>query len=241
MITYLYYSYRGDQEILICSIKILRKQTSDRIVIVDDGFNPMDPNHYQLLKDLQCEIHISSHNRNGNLIGTEHTLYHAKKMLELSPTDNDIVVKADPDTIIFDNKFIQTFIENKESVLFGGFKNHINYIIGMCYIVKGGESLIKYVEDVENYPSWLRCFEDFEVSSRYYRLTEKDPHKITRINLLSNNGWCLCDYKQFKPEMFTGISVWNGGFLSNKDIKNKEAQIKFYRNISEAYCKYDKK
>jgi hypothetical protein len=238
MITYMYYSYKGDQKLLLSSVRVLRKQTDDKIIIVDDGFNPMEKEYYDLLKGLMCDIVVSGHNRYCNLLGTEHTLYHARKMYELAPNNDDLIVKLDPDTIIFDLGWLKKFKDDKNSVLIGAFKQHINYMMGMCYAVKGGEPLLVYLHDVEKYPSWVQCLEDFEVSSRYYRVTDRDPHKITRIDLMRNNGWCLCDCSKFNPQEFAGLSVWNGGF--GVDKRNRKNMETLYTDIADSYCNSNK-
>jgi hypothetical protein len=216
MITYLVYTYAGDQDILESSVRLLRTLTSDSIVVVDDGHNPMSAEAYARLEAMACTIQVSTHHRMGNLIGQAHASYHAKKMLELAPGSDDIVVKFDPDTLILGLAWLDRFQKDTRAVLCGSFKAHINYVIGLAYAVKGSV-LRAYAEDVELYPAWPKCFEDFEVSSRIYRLTGKDPHGILRYNLQPKSTWALCDYRTFDYTRIMGLQVWNGGFLYTPD------------------------
>lgn len=238
MNTYIVYTYKGDQELLECSIKMLRKSAKDdNVVIIDDAFNPMDKEFYKKFEELNCKMILSTHRRNGNLIGPEHTEYHAKMMMASAPTENDIVIKIDPDTLILNTSFIDSFKKDEDAVLLGAFKQHINYMMGMCYCVKGGEFLQKYYDDVVAYPSWLQSFEDFEVSSRYYRLTERDPFKISRINLLSSKDWSLMDFRNLNPKNFLQLSVFNGGFISKSDVSLKKSMIKAYSILTDEFIK----
>lgn len=223
MITYLVYTYKGDGEFLIVTLNNLKSIIGDaRIVVIDDLHNHMSREHTEIVKSI-AEIQYSTHQRNGNLLGIDHTLYHARKMRELAPGDDDIVVKTDPDTLILNTGWVKQFEADKDSKLVGMFKQWINYTMG-TYAVKG--SILKeYVEDVEKYPSWYQCFEDFEVSSRIYRLTKGDPFAITRKFADGRDGWLMCNYQDMKDhaQLVVRCDVVNGGLF----IKNPKAMTNF--------------
>jgi hypothetical protein len=226
MTTYLIYTYKHDAELLLITLKQLRATVGEsRIVVVDDANCPMSMANTEAVQGFS-EVQYSTHNRNGNLLGIEHTLYHARKMKELAPNPEDIVVKTDPDTLIMGLNWLKEFEADKYSQMVGMFKGWINYTMG-TYAVKGS-ILTEYVQDVELYPSWYQCFEDFEVSSRIHRLTKASPFSITRKTVDGKDGWAMFNYQEARNygQLVLGCEVVNGGMF----VKNPRAVL--------GYCEF---
>lgn len=216
MTTFLIYTYSGDAELLLITLTHLKTIAGDsRIVVVDDAHHPMTKTHVEAVKAL-AEVQYSTHARNQILLGPEHTLYHARKMKELAPNPDDVVVKVDPDTLLLRLDWLKPFEQDKDAKLIGMFKSCINYTMG-TYAVKGS-ILSEYVNDVELYPPWPQCYEDFEVSSRIYRLTKCDPTAIVRKFADGRDGWGLFSYLEVADlrQIIPQCEVLNGGmFVKN--------------------------
>lgn len=232
MTTFLIYTYKNDAEMLIVTLKqLLSLSQSARIVVIDDAHRPMSRTHCDAIRALGCIVEHSTHFRNGNLLGHDHTLYHAEKMKELASGPDDIVVKLDPDTVLFDLSWIEAFKHDSDALLAGAYKVHISYIMGMAYAVKG-VILDAYLDDVRRYPSWLRSFEDFEVSSRIYRLTDRDPYAAHRFNV--SDGWVHCNYAesaQIRP-LLASCKVFNGGAIPDKsNIPAQAGHLAFVKKL----------
>ena len=233
MKTFLIYTYKDDSEILTVTLGHLRKiEPEARIVVVDDAHRPMTSRSVKQLKDMGIEVHYSTYNRNGNLIGHEHTIYHAKKMRELCKEDSDVVVKLDPDTLMLSTEWVRDLENDDEAVMAGAFKNHINYVMGLAYAVKG-RILGQYVMDIEDFPCWPKCYEDFEVSFRIHRLTNADPMAIQRYNVNGSDGWVLCDYRGANVQNISQhAKVFNGGFFDKNDKSAKSGMADAIRKIA---------
>lgn len=233
MITIMMYTYRHDAEIAKVSLRQMRKVfPKNRIVVIDDAHAPMEKQATEVIRSLGVDVIYSTHNRDGNLKGVEHTLYHAQKMCELAPTPDDIVLKIDPDTLLFDTQWITDFERSEDAVLSGAFKIHIAYIMGMAYAVKG-KILKEYLQDVQDYPSWLKSLEDYEVSSRIYRLTKRDPFACMRYQLGARDGWYLCNYSQAFTEkhLLETCKVFNGGYYNRANEKMNKSYEEFCRRL----------
>lgn len=221
MTTFLMYTYKDDAELLLITLNQLRAIAGDaRIVVVDDLNRPMTKAHSDAVRSL-AELQHSTHQRNGNLLGIDHTLYHARKMLELAPSPEDVVVKTDPDTLILGLAWLRQFEADPDAKLVGMFKQWVNYTMG-TYAVKGSV-LPGYVSDVLQFPPWYQCFEDFEVSSRIHRLTEASPFSITRKTVDGRDGWAMFNYQEARNygPLVLGCEVVNGGMF----VKNPRAVL----------------
>lgn len=236
MTTYLIYTYKEDAELLIITLNQLSNIVGDsRIVVVDDLNRPMTKPHSDVVRGL-AELQYSTHQRQGNLIGPEHTLYHARKMMELAPSPEDIVVKTDPDTLILGLAWLKQFDLDPDAKMIGMFKQWVNYTMG-TYAIKGSV-LPGYVADVEQFPPWYQCFEDFEVSSRIYRLTNADPSAIIRRRADGRDGWLQCDFRQTRgqEQQLMQCEVVNGGFYM-KDPQSVAAYPHWLRAVVAAKAK----
>lgn len=234
MTTFLVYTYKDDAEILLVTIKqLISLSASARIIVVDDAHRPMMRAHADAIRALGCVVEHSTHFRNGNLLGQEHTLYHALKMKELAPKGDDIVVKFDPDTVFFDLSWIDSLRKDSDAVMAGAYKVHISYIMGMAYAVKG-VALDSYLDDVKRFPSWIRCLEDYEVSSRLYRLTDGDPYAAHRYNINAGDGWMHCNFAEASkmPLLIRSCKVFNGGACA-KTPETKALHIAFINKLIE--------
>lgn len=226
MITIIQYTYRDDAELTLISARQARRALPDaRMIVIMDGFAPLPKTILDALTIEGVEVRTSTHPRNGNLIGTDHTLYHARLMNELATADDDIIIKIDPETLIFDGSIIDGFAKDQNAVLFGAFKQHINYMMGLFYAVKGA-ILPRYADDVEKFPSWAKCYEDFEVSSRIYRLTDRHSYAIMRAGINGRDGIMLCSVEeaQTHAKEVMQCKVINCGF-GNKCGKDRIARF----------------
>ena len=235
MITVLIYTYKSDAESTLITASHLRKLMPDaRVVIMDDAFRPMSRSFTIQIEATGAVVEYSTHNRNGNLIGPEHTIAHANIMKRLAPGPKDILIKLDPDAVILRTNWIADFEADDDAMLAGCFKRSLNYVMGACYAVKGA-ILPAYVADVMAFPPWVQCFEDFEVSSRIHRLVKGQPSGIHRYDVNGRDGWLLLDYSKAKIEnILAEAQVCGGGFFNRKDPIAGEGLITFQRKLTES-------
>lgn len=241
MITIICYTYRDDAEVTKISLGQAKRLIPEATVIaIDDSHRPMLRKDTLELERLGVCVNYSSHQRNGNLIGPEHTLEHARLMLKHAQEDSDIVVKIDPDTLLLSREWIDGMKLDGHAGLAGAFKNYVNYIMGMAYAVRGGQLLKALVDDIERFPSWIKCFEDFEVSSRVHRLihADTDATRIHRYNVNGADGWVLCDHRKANKERIAkGACVFNGGFFNKQDRSAKAGMAETMKKIVEMWEK----
>ena len=236
-ITLICYVYRDDAEIAKISLGQAKKLLPEsRVMAIDDAHRPMMRHDVLELKRLGVKVQYSAHNRNGNLIGPEHTLEHVRLMHAWATREEDIVIKIDPDTLLLSREWIDGFKLDGHACLAGSFKAHINYVIGMADAVRGGIYLSSLVDDVERYPAWVKCFEDFEVSSRLHRLSKADIDAtlIHRYDVNGRDGWVMCDHRKANVgQIAKAAAVFNGGFFNKADRTAKAGMADTMRRVLE--------
>jgi len=237
MITIICYTYRDDAEIAKISLAQAKKLLPDAVIIaMDDAHRPMLRKDVLELNNMGVNVNYSAHHRNGNLIGPEHTAAHSRLMAAHGTDDMDIVVKLDPDTLLLSREWIDGLKLDGHAGLAGAFRGHINYIMGMAYAIRGGQLLKALVDDIERFPPWVKCFEDFEVSSRVHRLVhaENDATRIHRYNVNGADGWVLCDHRKANvANISKNAAVFNGGFFNKQDKAAKAGMADTMRKILE--------
>lgn len=101
-----------------------------RIVLVDDGNNPLPP---KLCTRLGVERITTTGNRNGNLRSWNWIREQVRVLVQL---DTDIVIKLDPDCLVLDlEPFLEPYTRNHKGMIgFTGHKESVqNHSIGACY------------------------------------------------------------------------------------------------------------
>jgi hypothetical protein len=233
MITVIMYTYREDAEIAKISLKQARKVLPNaHVIALDDAHRPMSAKDRIEIEEIGVKVRLTTHNRNGNLIGPEHTVAHAGILNEMCKQDTDIVIKIDPDTLLLNDKWIREFDADERAVLAGSFKNHLTYVIGMAYAVKGIVAR-DLMEDTIKFPAWVRCFEDFEVSSRIHRIVDGDERRIHRYNINGSDGWVLADHRKANVDLVKKFaSVFNGGYFNKADRSAKTGMALTMKRIT---------
>lgn len=192
MANFIMYGYKGDEDLARLSLKALNliRKTEERIVFLDDAFDRTSDDFRSFLKEEGVELCETTHPRNGNLIGPDHTRENAKLLgFYARQAMDQTCVKVDCDTMVFGRSWLDEFAKNENEWLIGGYHSQVNYMFGLCYAIKAG--LAEMIErDTSDHPPWIKCFEDFEISSRAMRLA---PDKIRRISLANPNSlWACC-------------------------------------------------
>ena len=134
-ITLVMFCYKDDENILEYSLKAANNIFGDdlKIALIDDNNNPISLDYLEnLRKILTCEFvyQRSYFNRNYNLNGKECVYGEVDCFIKHSKDREGIVIKLDPDTIIFKRNLIDNFISCNSVYSSTG------YYGGHCYMMK---------------------------------------------------------------------------------------------------------
>lgn len=194
MACFVIYSYKGDQDLLEQSLRALSLivREGEVVSVRDDIFDPLDREFKEkMLKGREgwLAFDYTTSPRNGGLKGPAHAKENIRILREMARgSDDGVVVKLDSDTIILNRHWIDEFAKSDHE-LAGPFHSQHNYMFGMAYAIKWNLAFL-IEKDMEEFPPWVYCFEDFEISSRACRLSSK----IKRFSLTSKNSrWVLAN------------------------------------------------
>lgn len=186
-ITAIWYSYKGDEDILPASIRTFRDTIPEaRLVIVDDCYCPCSDDTRRACEELGATWRTSTFPRNGNLIGPEPLLGIAEIYNEYA-ADSGIVCKIDCDTLVFSRAWIDRLISHPEAIIAAAVKRQHHYLFGMAYAIKAS-AIPSLYEDIRDIPSWPGSLEDFEIGSRLFRLSGKNINYAHRYCVFPNSA-----------------------------------------------------
>lgn len=241
------YTYNKDEILTLLSIGSIlnsfKHEDIDKILIVNDGNNPISENSKNKLLELSNKVKIidTFYNRNENIRGPEHF----NSFIDLMINEFDekgITIKIDPDTLIIDN-FIFDIIKNDDNIFYmGDFSFSSWYAIGYCYAFKN--SILKGIKEGLNIKGLKDlCGEDCEFGLRalyYINNFDLKNQKMRDIKVRDikkhypikgySHGIVRC-YPQTTLEIFLNIlknhpvdriSIVNLGLYSEKKWEKKD-------------------
>lgn len=212
-IKYIYFTYKGDEQHVVESVKCLRRaEPTAPIVIADDCFAPIcEEMKNTLVDELKCGYRQTEYNRNGNLLGPEN-LIGQTQFLEHEGVDVDVIVKVDADTMLIDTKWVYEFAEKEKPVIAGVVqRNNHHWIYGMAYAIKTKDCLSLLVRDALLVRAHRDAFEDYEVSTRLYRLSYYHTDFADRHVMGTESGFILSTLAGAN-ESFANARVCNFGY-----------------------------
>lgn len=245
-LTFLYFSYSEDEELIkysILSNKLLAPEA--KIIVADDCFNACSEDFSNWCKKIDIEYLQTSWPRYGNLRGPEHLKGYTELLKNISK-DCDIIIKIDCDAILLRYDWLHKFNADTRATITGAFKIQSPYVMGNCYAIKS--SVCEYLyEDAKNYPAWHDCFEDYEIGIRLARLAKNDLTYALRYPCDKRFGFWLCSPQEFNiDEIMNSARVACCGFvyqgIPNLDkLNHKKLQIevmaKIYEKVKETMIK----
>lgn len=199
-----WFSYKTDGEILLESLRAakrtLEKSGHDYLLTVfDDGMYPVARNIRREIEETYGANYIKKfYPRSGNLLGPDNLLGQTRAMADAG-NFCDVLVKCDCDTLLLKLDWVEALLEPGETaVMAGSYKGLKNYPMGNCYAIhtQEGKLLRNLAKDVEKFPAWTKCFEDYEIGTRIHRLCDGDEDYTIRWRSGPEDGFWLCDPHQ---------------------------------------------
>lgn len=199
-ISIVWFSYRWDGAQLLESVRAASRTLSAtahtyELHVADDGMMPLD----RAVRDrLAREYHVAYRKtfypRNGHLIGPDNLIGQAQVMADIGK-DCDVLIKMDCDTLLLKIDWVEALLKEAEhgAVFAGSYKVQPHYPMGNCYAVHNGSGVLHALaRDVENFPAWKGCYEDFEIGTRIARLCHGSQDYALRWRSGEEDGFWLC-------------------------------------------------
>jgi hypothetical protein len=197
----IWFSYKPDGGLLLESLRAAKrtfeKTAHDYIfTVVDDGMYPLDRSVRKRIEDEYNVVYVRTfYPRCGNLLGPDNIAGQTKAMADAG-NFCDVLVKCDCDTMLLKLDWVEALLDPEEdAVMVGSYKGLKNYPMGNCYAIRteGGTLLRRLAKDVEKFPAWTQCFEDYEVGTRIHRLMDGDDGYTIRWRSGMEDGFWLCN------------------------------------------------
>ena len=235
---FIIFTYLGDRFTLFPCLFNIVKTFGDEIgtiFVCDDGFAPMD----EVTIDAVMKIHPrikyeqSGWKRNGNLIGTAHSIGYmttCKRLIDEGFFKSPVIVKVDPDASIYQKDWLDRFYNSKYALV-GSFKEMEDYPMGNCYAFKSS-----YVSEVLNdmckFKPFFNCFEDYEIAVRIARVADKNGNETDIMRYMSGpqDGFILQqpEAKVWPEELLKKCRVFCNGFGIRKENKQLQGDLQDY-------------
>lgn len=176
MYRYCIFCYNEEAPLLQYTIQQLHNLNKDHEYSIDlfvDHTMPFSYNDEQTLYSIlngKGSIHITYYPRNGNQHGHDCIIGMLKAMKSVVKCpDDEIVVKVDPDTLVFDLKWLHTFASATTKYFTASYRIHPHYAMGLTYAIKPC-IIDDIIKDEEDFPSHHDALENFEISQRVFRI-----------------------------------------------------------------------
>lgn len=227
----IWFTYKPDGEMLLESMRAAHRtiEASGHLpgfYIYDDGMYPISKAVRTTAETKYGAVYVKTfYPRGGNLLGPENLKGQTAAMATVG-NFCDVLIKCDSDTLILKTDWVEELLEaDCPAVMVGSFKGLKNYPMGNCYAVhtQEGKLLRNLAKDVEKYPAWTGCFEDYEVGTRIHRLCDGDEDYVIRWRSGTEDGFWLCDPQQVSNRAKDARVVSCGyGWTSCPEDKRKE-------------------
>lgn len=235
---FIIFTYLGDRFTLFPCLFNIVKTFGDEIgtiFVCDDGFAPMDEVTIDAIMKIHPRIKYeqSGWKRNGNLIGTAHSIGYmttCKRLIDEGFFKSPVIVKVDPDASIYQKDWLDRFYNSKYALV-GSFKEMEDYPMGNCYAFKSS-----YVSEVLNdmckFKPFFNCFEDYEIAVRIARVADKNGNETDIMRYMSGpqDGFILQqpEAKVWPEELLKKCRVFCNGFGIRKENKQLQGDLQDY-------------
>lgn len=235
---FIIFTYIGDRFTLFPCLFNIVKTFGDEIgtiFVCDDGFAPMDEKTIEAVMNISPKIQYeqSGWKRNGNLIGTAHSIGYmttCKRLIDEGIFKSSVIVKVDPDASIYQKDWCDRFYDSKYALV-GSFKEMEDYPMGNCYAFKSS-----YVSEVLNdmckFKPFFNCFEDYEIAVRIARVADKNGNQTDIMRYMSGpqDGFILQnpEAKVWPEELLKKCRVFCNGFGIRKENKQLQGDLQDY-------------
>ena len=190
-----WFAYGPDQNLLMESVRAFRRTLPKaKLTVCDDGFCALPRLVRAKLEADGITYRKTFYPRGGNLLGPENLKGQVSEMARAAE-GADVLVKIDCDTLLLRSDWVEALADEPEALLAGSYKGLHNYPMGHCYAVRAS-ILPELLKDVETYPGWAACFEDYEIGTRLHRLAGGNMDYALRWRSGVDDGFWLCDPQQ---------------------------------------------
>lgn len=190
-----WFAYGPDQNLLMESVRAFRRTLPKaKLTVCDDGFCALPRMVRAKLEADGITYRKTFYPRGGNLLGPENLKGQVAEMARAAE-GADVLVKIDCDTLLLRSDWVEALADEPEALLAGSYKGLHNYPMGHCYAVRAS-ILPELLQDVETYPGWAACYEDYEIGTRLHRLAGGNMDYALRWRSGVDDGFWLCDPKQ---------------------------------------------
>lgn len=227
----LWFTYKPDGEMLLESMRAARRaieatEHDHCFYVYDDGMYPVSKDVRRIAEEEYGAVYVKTfYPRGGNLLGPENLKGQTSAMAAVG-NFCDVLIKCDSDTLVLNIDWVEELLDpDCSAVMVGSFKGLKNYPMGNCYAVhtQGGKLLRNLAKDVEKFPAWTGCFEDYEVGTRIHRLCDGDEDYVIRWRSGREDGFWLCDPQHVSNKAKEARVVSCGfGWTSCPEDKRKE-------------------
>lgn len=196
-----WFAYGPDQNLLMESVRAFRRTLPKaKLTVCDDGFCALPRLVRAKLEADGITYRKTFYPRGGNLLGPENLKGQVSEMARAAE-GADVLVKIDCDTLLLRSDWVEALADEPEALLAGSYKGLHNYPMGHCYAVRAS-ILPELLKDVETYPGWAACYEDYEIGTRLHRLAGGNMDYALRWRSGVDDGFWLCD-----PQQITKVAL----------------------------------
>ena len=201
-----WFAYGPDQNLLMESVRAFRRTLPKaKLTVCDDGFCAQPRLVREKLEAEGITYRKTFYPRGGNLLGPENLKGQVAEMVRAGE-GADVLVKIDCDTLLLRSDWVEALADEPEALLAGSYKGLHNYPMGHCYAVRAS-ILPELLKDVETYPGWAACFEDYEIGTRLHRLAGGNMDYALRWRSGVDDGFWLCNPQQVTRAAITARVV----------------------------------
>lgn len=190
-----WFAYGPDQNLLMESVRSVRRTLPKaKLTVCDDGFCALPRLVRERIESVGVTYRKTFYPRGGNLLGPENLKGQVAEMARAGE-GSDVLIKIDCDTLLLRSDWVEALADEPEALLAGSYKGLHNYPMGHCYAVRAAV-LPELLKDVETYPGWAACFEDYEIGTRLHRLAGGNMDYALRWRSGVDDGFWLCNPEQ---------------------------------------------
>lgn len=205
-IAVIWFAYAPDQCLLLESVRSVRRTLPEAtLTVCDDGFCALPRLVRERLVAEGVTYRKTFYPRGGHLLGPENLKGQVAEMARAAE-GADVLIKIDCDTLLLKADWVEALADEPLALMAGSYKGLHNYPMGHCYAVRA-DALPALLHDVETYPGWTACFEDYEIGTRLHRLADGDMDYALRWRSGPEDGFWLCNPEQVTQAALTARVV----------------------------------